>query len=149
MPVVRPYPGIARCLRRGVLAALCAWPLLGTGCASTKIGLQGDGSYGLETGEQGMDCQRLSNSIWGRLQVLKAMPDRVKSERAAVASNFVQVVGRMFGGSSKGLDTLKEYDRERAHLRALHRLMLDKGCMPIDIERELAVTDAAIAPYRN
>jgi hypothetical protein len=139
-----------RCLRRGAfLAAACAGLLLAGGCASTKVGLQGDGSYGLDRGEESMDCQRLANSTWGRLQILKALPNRIKSERAATAPTFVQAVGRMFGGSSKGLESLKEYDRERAHVRSLHRLMLEKGCAPIDVEGEIAVTDAAVAEYRN
>ena len=96
-----------------------------------------------------MDCQRLANSTWGRLQILRALPDRMKAERAATAATFVQVVGRMLGGSSKGLESLKQYDRERAHVRSLHQLMLEKGCSPIDVEQEIAITDAAVAPYRN
>ena len=95
-----------------------------------------------------MDCKRLSNSIWGRLQVLKALPDKAKAEREAAAPTAFQAVGRWFGGSTKGLASLEEYDRERAHVRSLHRTLIDKGCPPLDIERELAATDAEIAQYR-
>jgi len=95
-----------------------------------------------------MDCQRLSNSIWGRLQVLKAIPAKAKAEQETVAPTAVQAVGRWFGGSTKGLNSLAEYDRERAHVRSLHRVLLGKGCPPLDIESELAATDAAIAEYR-
>ncbi len=149
MPLVRASePGIARCLRRKALpVSLCALLLLAAGCA-TKVGLQSDGSYILDRAEQGMDCQRLSNSIWGRLQVLRALPDRAKSERAAAAPTAAQAIGRMFGPGSD-LPSLKEYDRERAHVRSLHRTLLEKGCPPLDIERELAATDAAIAEQRK
>jgi hypothetical protein len=123
--------------------------MLAAGCGSTKVGLQSDGSYSLDNSEQTLDCQRLSNSTWGRLQILKALPGRIKAEQAAAAPTFVQAVGRVFGGSSQGLASLKEYDRERAHVRSLHRLMLEKGCAPIDVEGEIAATDAAVAEYRK
>ena len=124
---------------------VCA--LMLAACA-TPVGLQKDGSYILDRSEQGMDCQRLSNSVWGRVQILKSLPDRVRAERAAVAPTAFQAIGRMFGGSAKGLENLKEYDRERAHIRSLHRALIDKGCPPLDIEREIAAMDAAVAEYR-
>jgi hypothetical protein len=55
----------------------------------------------------------------------------------------------MFGTSTQGLVNLKEYDRERAHVRSLHRQLIDKGCAPVDVEREVASTDEAVAPYRR
>ena len=95
-----------------------------------------------------MDCHRLSNSIWGRLQVIKSLPDRAKAERQAAPPSAVSAFGRLFG-PNKGLATLVEYDRERAHLRSLHRALIDKGCQPIDVERELAPIDAAMAEFRK
>ena len=95
-----------------------------------------------------MDCNRLSNSIWGRLQVLKALPAKAKAERQAAAPTAVQAFGRWFGSSNNGLASLEEYDRERAHVRSLHRELIGKGCPPLDIERELAATDAEISQYR-
>jgi hypothetical protein len=118
------------------------------GCASASIGLQKDGTYNLESSEQAMDCNRLSNSIWGRLQVLKALPAKAKAERQAAAPTAVQAFGRWFGSSNNGLASLEEYDRERAHVRSLHRELIGKGCPPLDIERELAATDAEISLYR-
>ena len=96
-----------------------------------------------------MDCPRLSNSIWGRLQVLKSLPAKAKAEREAAAPTAMQAFGRWFGGSTKGLASLAEYDRERAHVRSLHRTLIGKGCPPLDIERELAATDADISEYRK
>jgi hypothetical protein len=122
---------------------------LTVGGCSTTVGLQRDGNYILERGEQSMDCQRLSNSVWGRIQVLKSLPAKARAEREATAPTAVLAWGRLFGGSGKGLPSLQDYDRERAHIRALHRQMLDKGCPPVDIERELAAADAAIAEYRQ
>jgi hypothetical protein len=118
------------------------------GCASASIGLQKDGTYNLESSEQAMDCTRLSNGIWGRLQVLKALPAKAKAEREAVAPTAVQAFSRWFGGSNNGLASLEEYDRERAHIRSLHGVLIAKGCPPLDIERELAATDAEISQYR-
>ena len=48
---------------------------------------------------------------------LLTLPDRIKAEKAAVAPTAFSAIGRMFGSSSKGLENLKEYDRERAHIR--------------------------------
>jgi hypothetical protein len=118
------------------------------GCASASIGLQKDGTYNLDFSEQAMDCTRLSNGIWGRLQVLKALPAKAKAERDTAAPTAVQAFSRWFGGSNKGLASLEDYDRERAHVRSLHGMLIAKGCPPLDIERELAATDAEISQYR-
>ena len=126
----------------------CALLLLAAGCAA-KVGLQSDGSYILDHGELGLDCQRMSNNIWGRLQVLKSMPDKIRAERAAAAPTAFQAIGRMFGTSSQGLQNLKEYDRERAHVRSLHRQLIERGCAPVDVEREIAGTDVLVAEFRK
>jgi hypothetical protein len=131
----------------GLHVALIACTLA-AGCASASIGLQKDGTYTLDSSEQTLDCGRLSNNIWGRLQVLKSLPAKAKAEREAAAPTAVQAFGRWFGGSTKGLASLVEYDRERAHVRSLHRTLIGKGCPPLDMESELAATDAAIAEYR-
>lgn len=131
----------------GLGAALLAGAMA-AGCASSSVGLQKDGTYILDSAEQSLDCQRLSNSVWGRLQVLRSLPERARAEREAAAPTAVQAVGRWFGSSGKSPVALAEYDRERAHLRSLHRTLISKGCPPVDIERELAQTDTAIAEYR-
>ena len=99
MPVVCPSDrGVARWLLRGPphIAALFACTL-GAGCSTPSLGLQKDGTYNLDSGEQAMDCQRLSNNIWGRLQVLKSLPAKAKGERAAAAPTAAQAFGRWFG----------------------------------------------------
>jgi hypothetical protein len=149
VPIVRPTEaGIAPGRRRvRAWAAACAGLLAAAGCAAS-VGLQKDGSYILERNEQTMDCQRLANSVWGRLQVLRSLPAKARKEHEAAAPTAVAAWGRLFG-SGKSVPSLQEYDRERAHIRALHRTMLDKGCPPVDIEHELANADAAIAEYRK
>jgi hypothetical protein len=127
----------------------CALALCAGGCAGSPAGLQKDGSYVLEHDEHALDCQRLHNSIWGRLQVMKALPEKAKAERAKVPETAALAWGRLFGGKSKGLATLEDYDREHAHVRALHRKALDRGCPPIDVERELASMDAVMAEFRR
>ena len=138
-----------RGVRTKLTRLLCALALCAGGCAGSQVGFQKDGSYALENDERGMDCQRLHNSIWGRLQVMKALPDRIRAERAKEPPTAALAFGRLFGGKSKGLVTLEEYDREHAHVRSLHRAALDRGCPPIDVERELAGTDAVIAELRK
>jgi hypothetical protein len=149
VPVVCPSDrGVARWLWRGSVPIALLASMLGAGCSTPSLGLQKDGSFNLDNVEQSMDCQRLSNNIWGRLQVLRSLPAKAKAERAAAAPTAVQAVGRWFGNSGNGLASLEEYDRERAHVRALHRTLISKGCPPVDLERELAATDAEIAEYR-
>lgn len=149
MRVVRPSNrGIACRFSRAARHAALLACTLAAGCASASIGLQKDGTYTLDSSEQTLDCGRLSNNIWGRLQVLKSLPAKARAEREAAAPTAVQAVGRWFGGSTKGLASMEEYDRERAHVRSLHRTFIGKGCPPLDIESELAATDAAIAEYR-
>lgn len=149
MPVVRPSDrGLARCLLRARLLVALVACTLAAGCSTASIGLQKDGTYNLDSSEQSLDCTRLSNNIWGRLQVLKSLPGKAKTEQASVAPTAAQAFGRWFGNSTKGLASLEEYDRERAHVRSLHRALIAKGCPPLDIERELAATDAEIAEYR-
>jgi hypothetical protein len=138
-----------RTVRTKLTILACALALCAGGCASSSVGLQKDGNYLLETDERAMDCQRLHNSIWGRLQVMKALPDRIRAERAKEPPTAALAFGRLFGGKSKGLASLAEYDREHAHVRALHRAALDRGCPPIDVERELATTDAVVAQFRK
>jgi hypothetical protein len=149
VPVVRPSDRCKACRfpLTGLHGALVVC-MLAAGCASASIGLQKDGTYNLDSSEQTLDCGRLSNNLWGRLQVLKSLPAKAKTEREAAAPTAVQAFGRWFGGSTKGLASLEEYDRERAHVRSLHRTLIGKGCPPLDIESELAATDAAIAEYR-
>ena len=151
MSVARPSDrGTTPCtLHVGLWRALAILACVAVaGCVSASIGLQKDGTYNLEASEQGMDCTRLSNGIWGRLQVLKALPAKAKAEQDTAAPTAVQAFSRWFGGSNKGLASLEEYDRERAHVRSLHGVLIAKGCPPLDIERELAATDAEISQYR-
>jgi hypothetical protein len=136
----RALPGGLR-----VLAGAAALALAG---CTTSLGLQQDGTYILESGEAGMDCQRLSNGISAALQVLKSLPDAARFERAQAAPTAVAAFGRLFG-SDGGLVAIAKYDRERAHALALHRVSMDKGCSPFDIERELAAADAAMSEFRK
>jgi hypothetical protein len=140
--------GRARRSWRLLAHALASAVTVGVAACSSSVGLQKDGTYGLDGAEKAMDCQRIANSIWGRLQVLQALPERAKAEKAAAAPTAALAFGRLFG-ANKGLVALSDYDRERAHARSLHKASTDKGCPPIDVERELAATDAAIAEYRK
>jgi hypothetical protein len=56
---------------------------------------------------------------------------------------------RFFSIPNKGVPALEQYDHERAHVAALHRAMIAKGCVPLDLDRELAASDAAIAEVRK
>ena len=140
-------------MRTKLTRLLCALALSFGGCAGSTVGLQKDGNYVLASDEHSLDCQRIQNSIWGRLQVMKAMPEKAREERQNAPPTAPPTAslawGRMFGGKGDGLATVKDYDREHAHVRALHRKALDTGCPPIEVERELAQIDALMAQYRK
>jgi hypothetical protein len=137
-------------LRLRIALALSALLLLNA-CAgaSLSVGLQSDGRYVLERSEQTLDCDRLYKTIWGRIQLMKTLPERAKAEMAQTPQTALSAFGRIFGGQNKGLSTIDEYDREAAHVDALHRAMLDKGCPRIDLERELADAEFAMSQLRN
>jgi hypothetical protein len=117
------------------------------GCAAS-VGLREDGTYALTSNELDMDCSRLRNSILGRLDILKSLPAAAKAERENAAPTAAAAFGRLFGGNG-GVAAFATYERERAHVRALHRALIDKGCPPLDVERELVTLDAAISAARN
>lgn len=123
--------------------------LAAAACASPDVGFQEDGTYVLESHEQDSDCNQLSKALWGRLQVMKGLPSYAEWERGSEPSTAVSAWGRFFGAQNKGLAYLEDYDRERAHVKALHGLMTVKGCPVIDVESELAPIDAEIAPFRS
>jgi hypothetical protein len=134
-------------IRAGLLLGICMHML--SGCAGVPVGLQKDGSYILDRSEQSLDCDRLYKAIWGRLQLMKQLPERAKAELEKTPPTAFLAMGRIFGGQNKGLATIDEYDREAAHVDALHRTMLQKNCARIDLERELADTEFAMSQLRR
>lgn len=123
--------------------------LVFSGCAGVSVGLQENGTYKLESSEAALDCDRLYKNIWGRIQLVKGMPDRARKELQQTPPTAFLAIGRIFGSQNKGLATIDEYDREIAHIGALHQVMLEKRCPPINLERELADTEAAMAELRR
>jgi hypothetical protein len=118
-------------------------------CASPDVGYQEDGSYVLEPRELAMSCSQLSKDIWGRLQVLKNLPWYAEWEKGNEPPTLALAWGRWFGADNKGLAHLQEYERERAHAKALDAWMVTKGCpRAFDLDRELAPIDAEIARFR-
>lgn len=132
---------------RGLLAVICLAIL--AACASAPLGLQKDGSYILDSGEQNLDCDKLYKNIWGHVQIIKGLPEKVRSEQQKSPPTALLAFGRIFGSADKGLVAFEEYDRERAHVYALHRAMLSKKCVPLDLDAELALTDIAMAELRK
>jgi hypothetical protein len=143
-----PSGGVADLgFRMSLLLGLCVTGL--SGCGGMPIGLQSNGTYILERSEQTLDCDRLYKKLWGHIEVMKKLPERAKAEMAATPPTAFLAIGRIFGGPNKGLATIDEYDREAAHVDALHRTMLEKGCARVDLERELADTEYAMAQLRR
>jgi hypothetical protein len=106
-------------------------------CASPDVGYQEDGHYVLEPRELAMDCNQLSKDLLSRLQTGNEPP------------TLALAWGRWFGADNKGLAHLDEYERARAHMKALHGWMVTKGCRPaFDVDRELAPIDAEIARFK-
>ena len=96
-----------------------------------------------------MPCDRLYKDIWGRMQIIKGLPARVPAERKQVASTALQAWWRALGSTSKSLPAFEEFDRERAHVEALHRVMQEKKCMAVDLERELGPTILEMEALRS
>lgn len=135
------------CIRIG-LAGSCLSLL--ASCSSVPLGLQKDGTYILETNEQSQDCDRLYKAIWGRVENMKTIPAKAKAELDQAPPTAFLAIGRIFGGQNKGLATIAEYDRESAHVGALHRTMTEKRCPTrLDLERELGETESAISQLRQ
>jgi hypothetical protein len=118
-------------------------------CASVRVGFQSDGSYILENSEQRADCSGLHRSIWGLMEVLKGLPARARLEQEAAPPTASSFFGRLFGGPDKGLASVAEYNRERAHVTALQRTMIEKKCVDVDVVGELAQSDAEMARLRQ
>ena len=113
------------------------------------MGLQKDGTYILDKSEQNLDCDRLYKSIWGHVQIMKGLPEKARKEREKAAQTAASALKRWFGAPGAGVSHVEEYDRERAHVEALRRVMGEKQCIPIDLERELFQTEMAMAEFRG
>ena len=127
-----------------LMAASQVW-----GCASASVGFQANGTYVLERNEQSADCQALHKNIWGRIQVLKGLPAKAAAEQQTAPPTASSLFGRWFGGPNKGLAAVQEYDRERAHVRALQRSMVDKKCIAVALDSELVDVDAEMTRIRS
>jgi len=118
------------------------------GCMGS-LGLQSDGTYTLERHEEQASCDALYKNIWGRIQIMKGLPAKAMAEQATPAPTASLLFGRWFGGPSKGLKAVEEYDRERAHTYALQRTMREKKCVAVDVDLELGEVNAEIAKIRK
>jgi len=136
-------------VRKVVGIGLLAGLALG-GCISS-LGLQTDGTYLLERHEEQASCDGLYKAIWGRIQLIKGLPAKAKAERAEPPPTASLAFGRWFGGSgsTKGLKTVQEYDRELAHTQALQRVMREKKCVAVDVDLELREVNAEIEQIRK
>ncbi len=119
------------------------------GCASASVGFQTNGTYVLERNELSADCQALHKNISGRIQVLKGIPAKARAEQQTTPSTASSLFGRWFGGQNKGLAAVGEYDRERAHVYALQRTMVEKKCVAVDVDAELAEVAAEMTKIRS
>ncbi|HEX5998692.1 MAG TPA: hypothetical protein VFZ16_04735, partial [Hyphomicrobiaceae bacterium] len=149
MPAITLWQRVAVKPVRAVLCTslLAALHLLG-GCMST-FGLQSDGTYRLESRETDATCDELYKSIWGRIELIKKLPAKAMAEQASPPATAFSMFGRWFGGSSKGLKAVEEYDREIAHAYALERAMRERKCVAVDLEREIADAASSIARIRQ
>ena len=108
------------------------------------------------TRRTGTTCWSRASSPWtatkdllSRLQTLKNLPWYAEWEKGNEPPTLALAWGRWFGADNKGLAHLDEYERERAHMKALHGWMVTKGCRPaFDVDRELAPIDAEIARFK-
>jgi hypothetical protein len=81
---------------------------------------------------------------------MKTLPAKAKAELEQAPPTAFLALGRIFGGQNKGLATIAEYDRESAHVGALHRAMTEKRCQNrLDLELELGETESAMSQLRQ
>lgn len=157
-----PYFGAcigANFLRRGVpvksvriinrVAVLLVGVPIVWGCASALVGLQSDGKYILERNEQSAGCEALYKSIWGRIELMKTLPDKARKEQQDPPPTASLLFGRWFSGPNKGLAAVQEYNRERAHAYALQRTMNERKCVTVELDRELAEVNTEMAKVRG
>jgi hypothetical protein len=110
-------------------------------CATvTDIGSDGsfqpNGRYVLSAHEQKLSCQKLSGSIYVKLEVLKDYDARSKPSLAARAG---QTAGHLaLGYSAYGSQPVLEHRQQLARTRALNEQLKAKGCKAYDINAELA-----------
>ena len=128
--------------------AAAAAALTVAGCQAVS-GLQSDGGYLLSPSEQALDCSGLAKRVRGHLDALQKLPARAKEEGASAPNTALAAVGRLFGGPDNGLSAVGDYGRERAQVLALVERSNAKGCPALDIARELAAVDAAMAELRG
>ena len=131
-----------------IRAVLLAGALHLVGCMSS-LGLQSDGSYALERHEEQAKCDALYKNIWGHIQLIKGLPAKAMAEQGAPPPTAFLLFGRWFGGGTKGLKAVEEYDRERAHAYALQRAMREKKCVSVDVDLELAEVAGEMAKIRK
>ena len=149
----------ANCRRRGVrvksvriinrVAVLLVGAPIVWGCASALVGLQSDGTYVLERNEQSATCEALYKSIWGRIELIKTLPEKARKEQRDPPPTASSLFGRLFSGPNKGLVAVQEYNRERSHAYALQRAMNEKKCVTVELDRELADVATEMAQIRE
>jgi len=148
MPITLGRAAAVKSVRAAIGIVLLAGVHQLIGCMSS-LGLQPDGNYFLERHEAQASCDALYKNIWGRIQILKGLPAKAMAEQAAPPPTASLLFGRWFGGPGKGLKVVREYDRERAHVYALQRLMREKKCVAVDVDLELAEVNAEMANIRR
>jgi hypothetical protein len=134
---------------RAVLSIALLAGVLHLAACMGSLGLQTDGSYLLERHEEQAACDTLYKSLWGRIQIIKGLPAKAMAEQAAPPPTASSVLGRLLGGTNKGLQAVEDYDRERAHAYALQRTMREKKCVNVDVDLEIAQAAAEIARIRQ
>src|SRR5262245_42902769 len=67
------------------------------GACMSSLGLQTDGNYLLERYEEQASCDALYKNIWGRIELIKGIPAKARTEEAAPAPTASLLFGRWFG----------------------------------------------------
>ena len=88
----------------------------------STLGLQSDGSYRLERHEVDANCDALYKDIWGRIQLIKALPAKATAEQATPPPTAFSLFGRFFGGADKagGCGQPDRGDRDQRRAPACH-----------------------------
>ena len=90
------------------------------------------GRYIPSADEKSQDCRRIRGKMGVRIVQLQRTG--IVRDSSVLSRKF----SGYFGSAKQGLDAAQARKRDRAILRAYNKLLADKGCRTVDLDKELA-----------
>ena len=92
-------------------------------------GHQQDGTYVLNTSEEGMPCRQIKERLDILSRQIKTLPELAAIEEKSRPQTLGAALGRMFGGPGEGLQATRDFQRATAESEALNSLLEKKQCV--------------------